>query len=267
MRSRLAVTALVATALLSSALGATPASGRATDPLRDRDRQTAQRHAGVGHGCNFAPRARCGHIRVALDRRTPRSREIRIAYELYPRRMHQRPLLGTIVAVEGGPGYSTTGSRAYYRDLFGPLLDRRQLLLVDNRGTGKSEPIRCRQLQSYQGSYVRAVGRCGRQLGNSSDVYGSAFAARDLVSVLNHLGIDQVDLYGDSYGTFFSQTFAVRHPERLRTLILDSAYFVAGTDPWYSDTNRALREAFRLACQRSPTCSDRPEARCSASPG
>ena len=249
-----AMVILVAWVLLPPAVAA--AAPRAADDGGDRDRLAAR----LDRGCNFAARPRCGHIRVPLDRQHPAAGSIRIAYELFPRRQVQRPLLGTIVAVEGGPGYSSTGSRAYYRDLFGPLLDRRQLLIVDNRGTGKSEPINCRRLQSYQGDYEQAVGRCGRQLGRASDLYGSQIAARDLVAVLDHLGIDKIDLYGDSYGTFFSQTFAVHHPKRLRTLILDAAYFVGGTDPWYTDTNRALRTAFRLACRRSPTCADRPSS-------
>jgi pimeloyl-ACP methyl ester carboxylesterase len=248
---QLAVTALLALVLLPP-----PAALAATDerPEADRDRTAAR----LDRGCDFAPRPRCGHIRVPLDRQRPAAGSIRIAYELFPRRQVNRPLLGTIVAVEGGPGYSSTGSRAYFRDLVGPLLDRRQLLIVDNRGTGKSEAIRCRRLQSYQGDYEQAIGRCGRKLGRASDLYGTRIAARDLVAVLDHLGIDRIDLYGDSYGTFFGQTFAVRHPDRLRTLMLDAAYFVGGTDPWYTDTNRALRRAFRLACRRSPTCAERP---------
>jgi pimeloyl-ACP methyl ester carboxylesterase len=40
-------------------------------------------------------------------------------------------------------------------------------------------------------------------------------------------------LYGDSYGTFFSQVFAGRHPELLRTLVLDAAYPTFGEDAWY----------------------------------
>ena len=129
---------------------------------------------------------------------------------------------------------------------------------MDNRGTGRSEPILCRPLQSYKGNYVDAVGRCGRQLGGAADLYGSGNAADDLTEVLDKLGIDRVHLYGDSYGTFFSQTFAVRHPDRLHSVVLDAAYFVAGTDPFYIDTNRALRDAFRLSCDRSPTCAARP---------
>lgn len=168
------------------------------------------------------------------------------------------PGLGTIVAVEGGPGYSSTGSRAYYQDLFSPLLNRRRLLIVDNRGTGRSGAIDCKRLQSYRGNRNAAIGRCGRQLGATSDLYGTAFAADDLAAVLHHLRIAKVDLYGDSFGTFFGQTFALRHPGRLRTLILDGAYPVGGHDPWYSDTNRALRHAFTVACEHSPSCAHHP---------
>lgn len=139
------------------------------------------------------------------------------------------------------------------------MLNRRRLLLVDNRGTGRSEAILCQPLQSYEDDYAKAVGKCGRQLAEASDVYGSAFAADDLAAVLDGLEIDQVDLYGDSYGTFFSQSFAVRHPERVRSLVLDGAYFVAGTDPFYIDTNRAMRDAFRYTCERSLSCADRPK--------
>jgi pimeloyl-ACP methyl ester carboxylesterase len=166
--------------------------------------------------------------------------------------------MGTIVAVEGGPGYSSTDSRSWFIDLFRPLLDRYQLLIVDNRGTGKSGAILCQPLQSYKGNYVDAVGKCGRQLGDTADLYGTGNAADDLAEVLDALDINRVHLYGDSYGTFFSQTFAVRHPDRLHSVTLDAAYFVGGTDPFYIDTNRAISDAFRLSCDRSPTCAARP---------
>jgi pimeloyl-ACP methyl ester carboxylesterase len=204
--------------------------------------------------CPGMKRARCGSIDVPLDRADATLGDISIAFELYTRRDRSRPSLGTIVAVEGGPGYSSTDSRSYYLELFRPLMDRRRLLLVDNRGTGLSGAILCRPLQSYPKDYVGAVGKCGRQLGDAADLYGSGNAADDMAAVLDHLNIDRIDLYGDSYGTFYSQTFAVRHPDRVRSVVLDAAYFVAGTDPFYIDTNRALRDAFRWSCQRSPAC-------------
>jgi pimeloyl-ACP methyl ester carboxylesterase len=207
------------------------------------------------HPCLADKSHRCGKIMRPLDPKDASLGRIGIHFELIRRHDRSRPSLGTIVAVEGGPGYATTWSRSGYEDLYGPLLDRRQLLLVDQRGTGRSGPILCKRLQSYQGNRVNAIGKCGRQLGARSDVYGSAFAADDMAAVLDHLGIDKVDMYGDSYGTYFTQTFAVRHPDRVRSITLDGAYFVDGHDPWYSDTNRALRYAFNIACDRSPMCS------------
>jgi pimeloyl-ACP methyl ester carboxylesterase len=229
---------------------AAPAGNGPDDPgpLQHRD------VAGKLRPCLADATHRCGHIRQPLDPHHPKAGKIKIHFELIRRDDRRKPSLGTIVAVEGGPGYATTWSRSSYEDLFEPLLDRRQLLLVDQRGTGRSGPILCRQLQAYRGNRVNAVGKCGRQLGDASDVYGSRIAADDMDAVLDHLGIGRVDLYGDSYGTFFSQAFAVRHPEHVRTLTLDAAYFVGGTDPWYSDTNRALRHAFNVACKRSRAC-------------
>jgi pimeloyl-ACP methyl ester carboxylesterase len=210
------------------------------------------------HPCTFNERFLCGRISVPLDRQRPNDGRLPIHYVVIPRADQSKPLLGTIVAVEGGPGYATTASRAYYRELFSPLLDRRRLLLVDQRGTGRSGAINCPWLQSYKGNRIKAVGACGRRLAGASDDYSSAIAADDLARVLDHLHVKKIDLYGDSYGTFFSQAFAARYPERVRTLTLDAAYFVGGKNPWYPDTNRALRKAFTFACERSPSCADRP---------
>ena len=71
---------------------------------------------------------------------------------------------GTIVAVEGGPGYPSIGSRSYYHALYAPLLEARNLLLVDNRGTGTSSPIACNPLQRAPVMVLPAVTRCGHEL-------------------------------------------------------------------------------------------------------
>ncbi len=204
--------------------------------------------------CPNAPGARCGTLRVPLDRTHHLPGTIGIRVELHPRLDRSLPSLGTIVAVQGGPGYSTRASRYSYLALFSPMMRRHQLLMIDLRGTGSSGAINCPALQSYRGDYVTNAGACGRQLGASAVDYGTRDAADDLADVLDALGIAKVDLYGDSYGTFFGQVFAVRHGDRLKTLVLDSSYPVAGTDPWYTDTNRALRAAFRRACGRDPGC-------------
>ena len=144
--------------------------------------------------CEGIPRARCGTIVRQLDPNDPAAGTIEIAFELHQASRTNRPLLGTIVAVEGGPGYATTDSRDYYLELFAPLLDRRQLLLIDNRGTGGSAAIDCPELQSYVGDYNHSVRLCGRQLGANSDVWGTGPAADDMAAVLDHLDLDTVDL-------------------------------------------------------------------------
>ena len=243
---------VVSGAFVSGAFAGSPSAGAgtrasATAPARPRP-------AVRWEPCPRRHEAHCGHVDVPFDPADPSSGTIAIGFELHTRRAAGLPSLGTIVATEGGPGYATTSSRSGYLTLFHPLLDRRDFLLVDNRGTGTSQPIRCAPLQAFRGNYVHRVGLCGAQLGSGSDLYGTAFAADDLALVLDALGIDKIDLYGDSYGTFFGQTFAVRHPDRLRTLVLDSAYPVEGQDPWYRDENRAIVDAVRLSCHRSPAC-------------
>ena len=230
---------LVAAGVVDSANAAPPPT-----PARLRD-------------CRNHPPAECGFVTVPLDRLDPTVGTIDVGFEYYPH-SGPGPSLGTIVPVEGGPGYATRQSRFWYLDLYRPLMDRWDLLMVDNRGTGTSGVVDCPYLQSYRHDYVLNAGRCGRSLGDAADLYGSGNAADDLADVLDALHIDVIDLYGDSYGTFFSQTFAVRHPDRLRSVVLDSAYWVEWTDPWYSDTNRAYRDAFAYVCQRRPSCATRP---------
>src|SRR4029453_2034668 len=209
----------------------------------------------------------CGKLRVPFDRADPAAGTIPVNFEWYP--ASQAPV-GTILAMEGGPGYPSTGSRDYYLELYGGLQRSRNLLLVDNRGTGGSGLINCRPLQRWHlalgdAEYDRRVAACGEQLNTArplayggfvhgSDLYGTANAARDLADVLAALETGPVDLYGDSYGSYFGQTFAARYPRLLRSLTLDATWPVLGTDPFYVSTIETARVAFDLACRRSVAC-------------
>jgi pimeloyl-ACP methyl ester carboxylesterase len=212
------------------------------------------------HRCrDAAAGARCGHVRVPLDRLAPAGRQIRIGFELYRRRDRGRPALGTIVGVEGGPGYSTTDSRDYFLGLSRPLMGRRNLLLVDARGTGLSGPLDCPALRRTVAGYIRRAGRCAAQLGPRVDRYTTRASVDDLAGVLDALGIGTVDLYGDSYGSYLGQAFAVNHPDRLRSLVLDGTYPLPGTDPAFGDLAEATWRALRVVCERRPSCAARGE--------
>jgi pimeloyl-ACP methyl ester carboxylesterase len=209
------------------------------------------------HRCETLP-GYCGKLPRPLDPSGQFEGTINIGFEFFLHTDRRVPALETIVANEGGPGYPSTGSESSYVQLFAPLMNRHDLLLVDQRGTGLSESINCPLLQNEPNPKVAGVAACGKQLGNTSYLYGSGLSADDLAAVLDELNIPTIDLYGDSYGTFFSQTFAGRHPERLRALVLDSAYPVIGQSPWYPEAARAARQALDYACRRSETCRNLP---------
>ncbi|HEX4506968.1 MAG TPA: alpha/beta hydrolase [Alphaproteobacteria bacterium] len=198
--------------------------------------------------------ARCGHLIRPLDPTGGVPGAIRIGFVLYPHRDVSKPPAGTIVAMEGGPGYPTSGTGEAYLELFAPLLADHDLLLVDNRGTGLSQPIDCHALQTMPVPTVSAVGACGRSLGDAADFYGSPLVADDLAAVLDALGIGAVDLYGDSYGTFTAQIFAFRHPDRVKRLVLDGAFPTYGESGFFPNTPTAIRRNLDRICARSAVC-------------
>jgi len=203
--------------------------------------------------CKGVP-AYCGAIIRSLDPSGATRETIKIGFQFYPHQSPTAQRLEAIVAMEGGPGYPTTGSRHSYIALFRPLMDRHDLLLVDHRGTGLSHAVDCPLLQSEPNPQHNGISACGDTLGRAAYLYSTTLAADDLAAVLDALGMNRVDLYGDSYGSYFSQTFAVRHPQKLRALVLDSAYPIVGLSPWYPEIAPTIREGLRLACQRSPAC-------------
>ena len=202
------------------------------------------------HRCGAAY---CGSLTRPLDPARPGGRKLAIGFRLY-RAAHPRG--PAIVAVEGGPGYPSTGSRVEYRGIYAPLLRERDLLLVDNRGTGSSALIDCENLQTFAGrtsggAFAKRVGACARSIdrrfgAHATDRFATAYAADDLAAVIRALRLGKVDLYSDSYGTFFAQHFMARHPDALHSVVLDSAYSPRELDPWYASSGEAARDALEI---------------------
>jgi pimeloyl-ACP methyl ester carboxylesterase len=204
--------------------------------------------------CNTEYTGYCGSITRLVDPTGLIPQTLTVGFEYYPRTDQSKPRVGTILPQEGGPGYSSTGTRDYYLEIFDALRDRRDVLIVDKRGTGLSSPIDCPAVQT--GSLaLSAVAACGKQLGDTAWFYGTDFAVEDIVAVMDALGIEDVDFYGDSYGTFVGQVIAGLYPHRLRSIILDSAYPVRAPDPWFAADWAAAWSGIDVSCDRSPSCS------------
>jgi pimeloyl-ACP methyl ester carboxylesterase len=202
--------------------------------------------------------AYCAELPRPLDPTGAIAGQISIHFEFYPHSAHGSAA-GTLVATEGGPGSPATLSREDYLALFAPLLASHDLVLMDNRGTGQSGALDCPGLQSAKQWTIELIGACGALLGERADLYSTAYAADDLAAILEALKIRRVDLYGDSYGTYFEQVFALRHPERLRSLVLDGAFPLDSPDyGWYPTYGPAVRDKYNIACARSAPCASRP---------
>jgi pimeloyl-ACP methyl ester carboxylesterase len=204
------------------------------------------------------PEAWCGTLERALDPAGAVPGVVPVHFEFY-RHLDAGPATGTLVATEGGPGFPATESRSSYLALYRPLRTTRDLVIMDNRGTGKSAAVDCPRLQREPSLSEASVAACGTRLGATAALYSTTLAADDLAAVLDALGVGAIDLYGDSYGTFFAQVFAVRHGKRLRSLVLDGAYPLgSGAYAWYPAYAPAMRDKFNFACERSPACSALP---------
>jgi pimeloyl-ACP methyl ester carboxylesterase len=142
--------------------------------------------------------------------------------------INRRKQADPLFVLAGGPGM---GAGAFYASI-APAFERihrdRDIVLVDQRGTGSSNPLNCalddnelyRAADSEIGNEAR---RCLAALATKADVtfYTTSIAVRDLDQVRAALGYDRINLYGASYGTRVAQHYARRFPSRTRSMILD----------------------------------------------
>src|SRR3954454_14765069 len=203
--------------------------------------------------CDDPPDTLCGSIDVPLDRANPGAGTTPIFFSVIPHR-GSGPALGTILGAAGGPGVSST-AEPLFPFLFGSLLDRRDLLTIDLRGTGRSGAIDCNALQHGLTGLLHAVRDCGTQLGASWARYGSIDRAEDIEAVRSALGIPKLDFYGVSGGGVVVQAYAARHGDHLRTAILDAPYVHGIDDASQSPVAWATQRSFATTCRRSQSCS------------
>jgi pimeloyl-ACP methyl ester carboxylesterase len=200
----------------------------------------------------------CGSIQVPLDRADPAAGQTAVRFVL-ARHRGTKPAVGTVVLNDGGPGNATVVGLAQQPQLFltvfGKILDTHDMLLMDPRGSGGSGAQHCAGLSvdsipATRSALLDAVRGCGRELGERSRYYTSAATADDLDAVRAHLGIERLDLLGESYGTYLMTVYAQRHPGRVHSIVLSSAYPL-NFDMWARPNARAMRRAIGLLCERS----------------
>lgn len=205
---------LLAAAILAAACTPQPQSPKAL-PL------TACRLPGVD------VTAQCGTLSVPEDRAAKDGRRIDIHVAVVPARLRARDP-DPIVVFAGGPGQGAVSLAAQVMPLFTKLNDTRDILFVDQRGTGDSNPLDCEddEAQPLQALFEdalpeRLVQGCLEQLDADPRQYVTTIAMADLEEVRAALEYPRMNLWGGSYGTRAALEYLRRYPDRVRSIVLD----------------------------------------------
>lgn len=211
----------------------------------------------------LAVAARCGELEVPEDYARPDRRRIRIGFAVLPANT-LAPRADPLFILAGGPGQAATRLGPFAAQLVG-VRKERDIVLVDQRGTGRSSPLDCAAFRptadvddAFTLDPVPKAIACRAELearGVDLAQYTTAAWVADLDAVREALGYPRVNLWGGSYGTRVALEYLRRHGERVRSVVLDGVAppsLRISLDVWAS--RDAAVSAAIAACIDEPAC-------------
>jgi pimeloyl-ACP methyl ester carboxylesterase len=263
----LTIVALVAAGATTSASAHAPAAS----PAAPQVPKLTWKQCGGGFQCATAE--------VPLDYRHPNGTKIRLGMT---RKMATDPAhrIGWLFINPGGPGGDTDATVRLF-GTSGPaeLRARFNIIGVDPRGVGRSEPVACESQAVYEqawsqarsrataGSFQRALlqgkqfaDACGRASAKLLPYIGTENVARDMDLIRQAVGDKKLNYFGISYGTYIGTVYANLFPNKVRVMALDGAYnpITYALEPYKYDYEQfvyaeaALNRLFGW-CSKSPT--------------
>jgi pimeloyl-ACP methyl ester carboxylesterase len=221
------------------------------------------------HGCRLeglTHDALCGTLRRPLDPARPGGPQIDLQVAVLPAVARQKRA-DPVFFFAGGPGQSAIALAGTVDRLLSRIGDRRDIVLIDQRGTGHSAPLQCDSPSADEG-LARALDRarlaaamqaCRAELQKlpwgDLRFFSTTIAMMDADAVRAALGVERVDLIGASYGTRAALEYLRLYPQRVRRVVLDG---VAPPDmvlpeSFNVDGRAALDGVFR-GCAHEPAC-------------
>ncbi len=202
----------------------------------------------------------CGTLEVPLDPAHADGERLglRVAVLRAPRR---EPDATPLFLLAGGPGQAATEAFAAMLPAFAGIANDRDLVLVDQRGTGRSAPLDCQASDDLaegfrEGELRAAAVRCKASIdGRDLSQFSTERAADDLERVRAALGYEGIALYGVSYGTRLALRYAERHPGHARRLVLDGVAppeLVLGAS--FAKDSQASLDGLLAACAADESC-------------
>ncbi len=216
--------------------------------------------------------ARCGVLMRPLDPARPDGVQIELHYAVLPA-LARHKAEDAVFFLAGGPGQSAIELGGVLAGRFARLNQRRDLVFVDQRGTGRSAPLRCaddapravlqplaeRSDEAQRLTRLRACRQALQALPYGDlRFYTTEIAMADLDAVRQTLGLQRINLIGASYGTRAGLSYLRQFPNSVRRAVLDG---VAPPDRRLPDTfaqdNQAALDALLQACSDAPDCASR----------
>ena len=206
--------------------------------------------------------AYCGTLKVFENRETKQGRQIDLNIVVLPA-LRSDAAPDPLFFLAGGPGQGAAQLAKVVRTIFQRVQTDRDIVLVDQRGTGKSNPLNCLNseddsLQAIMETNEQAIEKlkvCQAKYDADLTRYTTPIAMDDLDDVRAFLGYDQINIYGGSYGTRAALVYMRQHGDRVRTAILDGVAPPNMRLPLYfpRDTQRAF-ELLAKDCAADEGC-------------
>jgi pimeloyl-ACP methyl ester carboxylesterase len=210
---------------------------------------------------NFPTAVQCGELEVPENRAAPGGRTIRIFAAVLPANT-LTPKDDPLVILAGGPGQAAS-TLAPFAGRLAEVRRTRDVVLIDQRGTGRSSPLDCaafkpREDEAFDPDPLPRARACADELqaqGIDAAQYTTTAWIADLEAMREALGYARWNLWGGSYGTRVAQEYFRRHPDRVRTLILDGVAppgMIITLDVWR--TREAALAAIFAQCAANERC-------------
>jgi pimeloyl-ACP methyl ester carboxylesterase len=206
--------------------------------------------------------ARCGVLKVPEDRTQPGGATIELSVAVVPA-LNRRTAAPPLFLLAGGPGQGATEMFVSFASAFARANRNHAIVLVDQRGTGKSAPLTCDYPEDWQmtspdeglPALRQATLACLAKYGDRVRFYTTSVAVADLAAVRTALKFGTIDLYGVSYGTRVAELYMRRYPATVHAVILDGVTYpeqaIGPETPL--DGERAL-DLILKRCGESPDC-------------
>jgi pimeloyl-ACP methyl ester carboxylesterase len=212
---------------------------------------------------NYSQEVLCGTHQVPENPNQPDGKKIDIKFVVIPS-ISETKEADPLVFFAGGPGQSAIDSAPFVARAFREVNESRDIVLIDQRGMGASNPLTCDvDTEEFMGlspdesirQSMQLLKDCLAKMDADVTQYTQDNANRDFNEILLALGYNKVNIVGVSWGTRTSLLYASKYPEHVRTAIMDGMAPISNKVPLFAneDAQAAIEQLF-IDCQQDVAC-------------